>query len=515
MAEDKQNDDEEQEINNLPNLAERIISLEDWWKKETTAAAAATIKTDSVSSVAAATTTSNVNKRRCISNEVEPLLLMDLRSSEDYQSHHLYFECEENNNNNTNNNSCNSKNKYILHSQKIAPVVVVPFPIECVQERSFELPARHVEFSILLHRSDIERAEAFLLRPRSISKGKKRSKTVMKLWKVKHVLVDNPELWDQARKLGICREKEKSNGSRNVASLNNSISCSHEDKYGHTPPPLVFSPFSRLWQPDPMVQNVLLPLLREELDSKISSDVCCNNAAENNPLQSNNAIDRGNATTNGNSDRNNEIWEVWDMASGAGRDVAFLGEEMLAYSSSKEIEKSSCIKVTGFDHRYKKKEKETVTNFWDRRGIANQTNCVQMDVSKWGNLEKYMQKPTAKEFSQANDTDPILNHLSRPDEYHRLLLCLFCVRFWKPELVADIAKSSILRSGTIFGISHFCKPYDGAKWIFDHPSEKTVIERNHLNQLFQESSKWEILHDEIAMDSDHGRTMIHFIARKK
>jgi hypothetical protein len=71
-----------------------------------------------------------------------------------------------------------------------------------------------------------------------------------------------------------------------------------------------------------------------------------------------------------------------------------------------------------------------------------------------------------------------------------------------------------LSSGTLFGLSHFCKPYPGAPWDFDHPSEKTVLERTHLQELFS-SEGWDILHDEIAIDSDHGRTMIQFTAKKQ
>jgi len=50
--------------------------------------------------------------------------------------------------------------------------------------------------------------------------------------------------------------------------------------------------------------------------------------------------------------------------------------------------------------------------------------------------------------------------------------------------------------------------------------EKHVLERNELCDLFStkanedgESSHWKILHDKVAQDNDHGRTLIQFVAQ--
>lgn len=43
--------------------------------------------------------------------------------------------------------------------------------------------------------------------------------------------------------------------------------------------------------------------------------------------------------------------------------------------------------------------------------------------------------------------------------------------------------------------------------------ETRVLERDELQSLFEE--RWEILHDSIVGDGDHGRTLIQFIARSK
>jgi len=61
--------------------------------------------------------------------------------------------------------------------------------------------------------------------------------------------------------------------------------------------------------------------------------------------------------------------------------------------------------------------------------------------------------------------------------------------------------------------------------LFCGQQEKHVLERYELRDLFQSivvgvgtdnatASQWKILHDQVALDSDHGRTMIHFVAVK-
>jgi hypothetical protein len=233
-----------------PRLEDRVVSLPDWWKVERSSPGG------------------------------NPLPLMDLRSSKEYAMHRLF---------------CSNPK-----------LEVVPFPIEFLKERSFELPARHVGFSILLPPSDLQRAQEFLLGPKPNARNRP-----LKPWKVSYILLDTPTLWHQARNLGICQE------SALPAAL------AIEEK--------IF-PLPRLWQPDAMVQNILLPLLKEL------------------PAQ---------------------VGDIWDLASGAGRDVAFLAEELIAAKKS--------FQVVGLDHRYNSKETDIVTAFWDRRGLANQTKCIQMD----------------------------------------------------------------------------------------------------------------------------------------
>jgi hypothetical protein len=54
--------------------------------------------------------------------------------------------------------------------------------------------------------------------------------------------------------------------------------------------------------------------------------------------------------------------------------------------------------------------------------------------------------------------------------------------------------------------------------------EKSVLERHELRELFMNKNAtdndsgnvghWEILHDEICSDGDHGRTLVNFVARR-
>ena len=54
------------------------------------------------------------------------------------------------------------------------------------------------------------------------------------------------------------------------------------------------------------------------------------------------------------------------------------------------------------------------------------------------------------------------------------LLCLYAVRYWNKSLVQYIVDSTLLSKGTIFALSHFCKPFLGASWDHDHPKVSSI-----------------------------------------
>lgn len=337
--------------------------------------------------------------------------LLDLRPSTEYESRRLF---------------CGPDDSKLS-------LLVVPFPVEHMEERSFELPARHVEFTLLLSESDVDRASSYLLGAKSNAR-----KRLFNPWKIAHVLLDNAELWEEANSMGAVL-----NGVDEETIFDDN----------HT------QPLPRLWQPDPMVENVLLPLLKERHHLCPSTD-------------------------DDNLDIAESSFGIWDLASGAGRDAVFLAEELVASKQD--------YTIFAVDHRYNDKESAIVNDFFRRRGVRRQSECLKLNLSEWHFLEKAI--------------------LARNKA--STIAALYCVRFWKPALIQDLANSQSLPPGVLFGISHFCRPHEGAPWNFEHPSEKSVLERNQLAQLFTQAG-WEIIHDKIATDSDHGRTMIHFVARRQ
>jgi hypothetical protein len=203
------------------------------------------------------------------------------------------------------------------------------------------------------------------------------------------------------------------------------------------------------------------------------------------------------------------------LASGAGRDVAFVAESLVASAKFSQVDadKISLLSVVAVDHRYRKPaDVQQVTSFFERRGVGPNTQCVCSDASTWNNVEKEM---LSQKQPHRSDLD---NSSACKENIPAQIAAVYCVRFWKPELVRSIAQAPLVSHGisigTVFAISHFCKPSPDALWNFPHPSEKTVLERYELRDLFLHAGKWEILFDEIALDSDHGRTMIHFVARR-
>jgi len=299
-------------------------------------------------------------------------------------------------------------------------------PLEYLEKRSFELPPRHVEFTILLSGNDLDEVESFLLTQQQNGRRRKKKPNP---WKVSHVLLDSDDFWSEAQNMGMVFQPSTMHNRR---------------------------PQVRLWQPDSMVENILLPLL---------------------VVKAKNDIDNQRSSSNSSS-------EVWDLAAGTGRDVAFLAESLHVTSMD--------YKLIAIDHRYNAKETKIVNDFFDRIvGVGNQISSLKLNLSSWKTLE------------QAKSSTLVNNQVA----------AMFCVRFWKPHLVEGIANSKSISSGVFFALSHFCKPTTGASWNFDHPSEKTVLERNQLFDLFK--AQWDIIYDEIALDSDHGRTMVHFVARRR
>lgn len=321
----------------------------------------------------------------------------------------------------------NDENQERLSVPEEVTIVELPFSTLISGERSCELPPRSLSFVVLLDPSTQDVLEIREFFGQVVSKATQQSR---KPWLVRHVLLANKALWDEARELNILQ-------SRDI----------HKDRG------VAFQPLPRLWRPDPVVERVLWPLLQQQLIET--------------------TIDKHDDT----------VAEIWDLGSGAGRDACFLAEQIKALSGLE----GPRYRVVGIDHH--KGSAKRCLPLWKHRQVDDCTRALNIDLRKM---------------------DQVQHELSQQQH----VLCLYAVRFYHPPILHYLAKDAPLAADTLFAMSHFCKPHPGARWDFDHPKEKSVLERNELEELFGEDDAWDILHNEIANDGDHGRTLIQFVARR-
>lgn len=382
-------------------------------------------------------------------NDNQILPIVDLRSYEEFDRQQI------------------DMTSYSNSSSSILPTIVnLPLQTLLSGERSCELPPRHVEFAILIPR---QYTQQFLERSgdcdihqlffASMSKSTLQSR---KPWLVRQILIDSDTLWKDASELGLVK--------------------SYSDRESTTS----FQRLPRLWKPDPISTNIL-PILKEWT---VNED-------------------------------NNRIGLVLDLGSGAGRDVCYLAEELKQYQCTQKSTKNS-IHVIGIDN-HKGSAKRCIP-LWKNRRVDDITYSLLLDLNKLHQVR-----------STLMDTTKLL---SQPMQQQSEIICLYAIRFLNRKLVSYIANSTIhaetdsiesnsrakstihtppqppiLPIGTIFAMSHFCKPKDGAIWDFDHPKESSVLERSELKKLF-ENKGWQVLKDDIILDGDHGRTLVQFIAKK-
>lgn len=247
-------------------------------------------------------------------------------------------------------------------------VIVVHLPFSTLKsgERSCELPPRHVEFDILVDESmDLQEIQEFF--GATVSKATQQSR---KPWRIRHVWMASEE---KAKPLGL--------------NPPNGINSTQD-----------FQPLPRLWQPDQLLPRRVWPHLKSLLLSE--------------------------------KRRNQDIsrYEVWDLGSGAGRDVCYLAEQL-------KVHQLNCT-VVGIDNH--KASAQRCVPLWERRGVGAWTEARNLDLNK---LDQ-------RAFSNE-------------------VICLYAVRFLNRKLLSYIAANA--PPGTLFGMSHFCKASPDASWTFDHP----------------------------------------------
>lgn len=411
-------------------------------------------------------------------------------------------------------------------NQGLADVPIVNLPLSTLisGERSCELPPRHVEFAILIPK---QYAQHFLNRDEDCSIHQlffaSQSKSTMqsrKPWLVRQVLIDDDSLWMNANEIGLV---QCSKGGSN------------KDRGSMFP----FLSLPRLWKPDPLIASDILPLLKawltqKDTDSTNSSDN--RNASQSNP--NNTITELPNRTSDG---------FVLDMGSGAGRDVCYLAEE-LKQSQHASLQQDDhyrqhmrSLHFIGIDNH--KGSAKRCLPLWKVRGVDDITHSALLNLNTLHQVRDHLM----------NVSKLLTNPEGIKPAQQSTILCMYAIRFLNRRLLSYIASSItagdesslttndpppaahrpikksvhtppsplVLPVGTIFAISHFCKPNEGANWDFDHPKESSVLERRELKNMFtgdntngDNKHRWQILKDEIISDGDHGRTLIQFVVKK-
>ena len=296
----------------------QITTLSSWWQKSCCASSCQSIPSP-IDPAATCTTTSLHDATASVESPPHPhqLLLLDLRSAADQLQRPL----------------AGTHRRESPHPL----LIIASLPLEEVKARSFELPARHVHFSILVegngddNLAHVQTAKQFLLQPDRVAANKNRK---FRPWQVDSILVADHVFWKEARDMKLIGDGGESKGSTNGGSA--------------------LAPSPRLWDADGMVEKVLLPLLRNEI-----------------------------AGTNHRGKR----LRIYDMASGAGRDAVFLAEELLHSSTNP---RGAQFHVTAIDHRYNAKQTNIVQDFFQRRGVCDYTSVVKANLSQWETMRELL-----------------------------------------------------------------------------------------------------------------------------
>ena len=275
--------------------------------------------------------------------------------------------------------------------------------------------------------------------------------------------------------------------------------------------PLPFEPLPRLWRPDPLVRDSVLPALLRTIDA-------------------------------GGDDA--AAAEVWDLGSGAGRDLCYLAEEARAHWSRRRLRRwrggggrprdgtdrgeptaPFPLRFVGVDVH--KSSRRKCLPLFERRGVADYARSRLLDLSKVdvdvrAEVERVCRRSAAGATCGGADHEGDGNEKKDDDKHGSAhgawcgpLICAYAVRYINRDLFRYLASPFCpLPIGFVFATSNFCKPYDGAGWDFDHPKERNVLDRTELRDIFKGSALWEVTRDDISKDDDLGRTLVRFVAMR-
>ena len=383
------------------------------------------------------------------------------------------------------NNSCNAED-----GGDRSAVTIVHIPLSDLQERLFELPPRQIPFAILTNLSnDIPHHQ-------HQHGGRKTSNddpsTQLRHWQQElesvlfpHANTNRRRMADPCRIISVinanCAETWKQAAACGI-SIHTNTDDNHNNNIVLDKPVVMtqlplFRPEPRLWQPDPLIEHVLLPLLKQELAAAGAESAHPKRDHNHNIPQ----VDQPTPPDHHRDDVSTTtppattFYEIWDLGSGVGRDVAFLAEELLRHSSTTTTT-TPLFRVVGLDQRYRNKTTTTgdheTSAFWKRRHCEEVTECRCIDLNDIETLKTELHSGIQRSLP-----DDVRATTTSSAEA-RKIKCLYAVRYWNRalfQLVAQLGRDQILEPGTMVAISQFGKPSIGASWDFAHPKVRSNL----------------------------------------
>lgn len=295
---------------------------------------------------------------------------------------------------------------------------VVAIPVREIRQRSSELPPRGTPLTLLASAPDASEAMTFhaIMTTSSQQQNQRRQhdddddkkaghrRRPLVPWNVVGVVLDTAENRTTAAELGLSQNDNDDDDSSFVVR-------------------------PRLWEPNGLIRNALLPLLLQQQSSTTTSPSTQQPPHTEQPL------------------------EIWDLGAGAGRDAAFLAEELLQATDSAASTPNVRWKVVAMDQRYRRQnddddDEEPCRAFFRRRGLtAEHATCETIDLHR--DAEGFLRRLRARR--------------------HRVR-CLVSVRYWNPALVRALARRpDVVTTGTLVVVCHFGIPRPHGTWTHAHP----------------------------------------------
>jgi hypothetical protein len=312
----------------------------------------------------------------------------------------------------------------------LGPVVCIP--LAELPTRRFELPTRSVSFGIIVSNLvELEMVRTLLCTGSKSSWGAGGTT----IWGIIIRVDDDEEENDNDDDEGIRprRPQQLADDGDPAAAANDTSARST-------------IPLPRLWRPDPMVETILLPLLKTNL------------------LLSQQHSRRSSSSSNDGNDPGPHTMivpnlQVLDVGSGVGRDLCFLSEELHdgAFGNDDNDNDRLRLDFVGIDQRYRDGNDETMA-FWQRRGQNDRCRCLCVDLRQNNTIHDVLV-----------DQQQQQQQLNGGATNTSIICCVYAVRYWHEPLFALLAVQ-LTRPGTIIALSHFAKPHD--EYVWDHATPK-------------------------------------------